>query len=65
MKILILLTFFAFASCDYQMRSDWKEIPPASARPEIQRALKLKFGGEVPASFGDAGRIVNGEKILA
>lgn len=54
MKILIFLAFVALASCDYPMRSDWKEIPPASAAPDFPEAFR-----SYPKLDSD-GRIVNG-----
>lgn len=60
MKILILLTLVGIALCDYPLRSDWREIPPASEAPEL-KALSMKMFGRTKMKTTSAGRIVNGQ----
>lgn len=59
MKILILLTLVGIAACDFPLRSDWQDIPPASEAPEL-KALSLKMFGRTKAMSRSPGRIVNG-----
>lgn len=58
MQNLIIFALFVFASCDYPLRKDWRNIPPVSAalRPRILKSnLTAHVGypikGDLPSVY--------------